>query len=221
MQEQPEGNETSGDRSHIADLVERARTGDAEALARLFALHRDRLRHMVRLRLDRRLQGRVDPSDVLQDAFVDFAAKLPEYAASRASIPFFLWLRLVVGERLLRIHRHHLGAAMRDAGREISIHRGAIPGASSASLAAHLLGQFTSASRAALRAEMQLMLQEAINGMEPLDREVIALRHFEELTNDEVAAVLDLTKSAASKRYVRAMLRLRAALGNAPGMADT
>jgi RNA polymerase sigma-70 factor (ECF subfamily) len=174
---------------------------------------------MVRMRLDRRLQGRVDPSDVLQDAYVDVAAKLPEYAG-RASIPFFLWLRMVVGERLLRVHRHHLGAAMRDAGREISIYRGAIPEASSASLAAQLLGQITSASRAVLRGEMQALLQEAINGMEPIDREVIALRHFEELTNDEAAAVLGLTKAAASKRYVRAMLRLKTALGNTPDVAD-
>jgi RNA polymerase sigma-70 factor (ECF subfamily) len=203
----------------VDDLVRRASQGEEAALAELFARHRGRLRQMVRLRLDRRLQGRVDPSDVLQDAYVDLAGKLPEYA-SRPAVPFFLWLRLVVGERLLRVHRHHLGAAMRDAGREVSLHRGALPEASSASLAAQLLGQMTSASRAALRAEMQLLLQEAINGMHPIDREVIALRHFEELTNDEVAAVLNLTKAAASKRYVRAMLRLKAAVGGTPGLAD-
>ncbi len=209
----------NGDSSIAADLVRRATLGDQAALAELFALHRGRLRQMIRLRLDRRLQGRVDPSDVLQDAFVDLAAKLPEYA-SRATIPFFLWLRLVVGERLLRVHRHHLGAAMRDAGREISLHQGAFPEASSASLAAQLIGQITSASRAALRSEMQVLLQDALNGMDPVDREVIALRHFEELTNDEVAATLGLTKAAASKRYVRAMLRLKAAVGNTPGLVD-
>jgi RNA polymerase sigma-70 factor (ECF subfamily) len=201
------------------DLVRRASQGEEAALAELFARHRNRLRQMIRLRLDRRLQGRVDPSDVLQDAYVDLAAKLPEYA-DRPAVPLFLWLRMVVGERLLRVHRHHLGAAMRDAGREISLRRGAFPEASSASLAAQLLGRITSASRVALRAEMQVLLQEALNGMDPIDREVIALRHFEELTNDEVATVLDLTKSAASKRYVRAMLRLKAALGNVPGLAD-
>jgi RNA polymerase sigma-70 factor (ECF subfamily) len=209
----------SGDCPPVTDLLRRATQGDGAALAELFTLHRDRLRRMVRLRLDRRLQGRVDPSDVLQDAFVDLAAKLPEYA-NRPTTPFFLWLRLVVGERLLRVHRHHLGAAMRDAGREISIRHGSFPGASSASLAAQLLGQSTSASRAALRAEVQGLLQEAIDGMDPVDREVIALRHFEELTNDEAAAVLGLTKAAASKRYVRAMLRLKEALGSTPGLVD-
>src|SRR5262249_37693616 len=188
--------------------------------AELFSCHRGRLRQMIRLRLDRRLQGRVDPSDVLQDAYLDVAAKLPEYAG-RAVMPFFLWLRMVVGERLLRIHRHHLGAAMRDANREISLHRGAFPEASSVSLAAQLLGQITSASRDALRAEMKLILQDVLNAMDPIDREVIALRHFEELRNDEVAAALGLTKAAASKRYVRAMLRLKAAVADAPGLADS
>ena len=108
-------------------------------------------------------------------------------------------------------------AAMRDAAREISLYQGEVPRASSASLAAHLLGRFTSASLAAVRAEMRMQLEEALNGMEPIDREVIALRHFEELSNDEAAAVLGLTKSAASKRYVRAMLRLKDALAGLPG----
>jgi RNA polymerase sigma-70 factor (ECF subfamily) len=178
------------------------------------------LRQMIRLRLDRRLQGRVDPSDVLQDAYIDMAERLPEYSG-RAEIPFFVWLRMVVVERLLRVHRHHLGAAMRDATREISLHHGAFPEASSASLAAQLLGQMTSAGRAALRAEMKLTLQEVLNAMDPIDREVIALRHFEELRNDEVAATLGLTKATASKRYVRAMLRLKAAIADAPGLVDS
>jgi RNA polymerase sigma-70 factor (ECF subfamily) len=205
------------DDGNLDDLVRRAAGGDEAALAELFDRHRQRLRHMVRLRLDRRLQGRVDPSDVLQEAYIDLARKLPEFV-NKPPMPFFLWLRLVTGERLLRVHRQHLGAAMRDAGREISLHRGAPPPASSVSLAAQLLGQFTSASRAAARAETQLLLQEALNAMETIDREVIALRHFEELSNDETAAVLGLTKAAASKRYVRAMLRLKSVLSDTPGL---
>jgi RNA polymerase sigma-70 factor (ECF subfamily) len=208
------------DPDHIEELVRRAAQGEEAALAELFSCYRSRLRQMIRLRLDRRLQGRVDPSDVLQDAYIEMAEKLPEYP-SREGIPFFVWLRMVVGERLLRIHRHHLGAAMRDAAREISLHRGAFPEASSASLAAQLLGQITSASRAAVRAETKLMLQQVLNAMDPIDREVIALRHFEELRNEEVAAALGLTKAAASKRYVRAMLRLKAAIAVAPGVVDS
>jgi RNA polymerase sigma-70 factor (ECF subfamily) len=201
------------------DLLRRATGGEEEALAELFDGYRSRLKRMVYLRLDRRLQGRVDPSDVLQDAYIDLSQKLDDYRA-RTGLPFFLWLRLVVGERLLRIHRQHLGAAMRDADREISINQGTVPQASSASLAAQLLGHFTSVSRALIRAEMQQQLQDALNVMEPVDREVIALRHFEELTNDEVATVLGLTKGAASKRYVRAMLRLKAQIGESPGLND-
>jgi RNA polymerase sigma-70 factor, ECF subfamily len=183
---------------YIDELVRRAAGGEEAALVELFSGYRSRLWRMIRLRLDRRLQGRIDPSDVLQDAYVDVAEKLPEYALGSA-LPFSLWLRMVVGERLLRVHRHHLGTAMRDARREISLHPGALPEASSASLAAQLLGQLTSASRAALKAEMRLMLEEVLNAMDPIDREVIALRHFEELRNDEVASVLGLTKAAASK----------------------
>jgi RNA polymerase sigma-70 factor (ECF subfamily) len=210
----------NGDPDHIDELVRRAARGEEDALAELFSCYRGRLRSMIRLRLDRRLQGRVDPSDVLQDAYLDVAQKLPEYA-SKEEIPFFVWIRMIVGERLLRVHRHHLGAAMRDATREISLHRGAFPEASSASLAAQLLGQITSASRAVQRAEMKLRLQDVLNAMDPLDREVIALRHFEDLRNDDVAAALGITKAAASKRYVRAMLRLKAAIADAHGFVDS
>ena len=174
---------------------------------------------MVRLRLDRRLQGRVDPSDVLQDAYIDLTEQLPAYL-DKPEMPFFLWLRLLTGQRLMRLHRQHLGAAMRDAAREVSLYRGALPQASSASLAAQLLGRFTTASRAAVRAEVQLQLQAALNTMDPIDREIIALRHFEELSNAEAAEVLGLSKTAASNRYLRALARLQKVLENIPGFLD-
>ena len=201
------------------DLLQKARTGDAAALGALFAHHRDRLRQMVRLRLDRRLQGRVDPSDVLQDAYLDLAARLPDYARERP-MPTYLWLRLVTGQRLAQVHRQHLGAAMRDAGREVSLYRGALPQASSASLAAQLLGRFTTASQAAIRAERQLQLQEILNGLDELDREILALRHFEGLSNGEAAQVLGLSKTAANNRYIRALGRLRDLLGRVPGFFE-
>ena len=199
-------------------LLPRAAAGDTAALAALFDRHRKRLRQMVRLRLDRRLQGRVDPSDVLQEAYLDLAEKLTEYVRSRPELPFYLWLRLVVGERLLRIHRRHLGAAMRDAGREISLHRGALPQASTASLAAQLLGRFTTASEALIRAEVRLQVQQALDQMEPIDREIIALRHFEELSNTEAAQVLGITPQAASNRHLRALARLQSILKDVPGL---
>ena len=201
------------------DLLGRVRTGDQQALAELFNRHRERLRRMVRLRLDRRLQGRVDPSDVLQEAYLDIARRAPEYVANPV-MPLFLWLRFLTGQRLLALHRRHLGAQMRDAGCEVSLHRGVIPQASSASLAAQLLGRLTSPTQAAIRAEMQLRLQEVLNGMDPIDREVLVLRHFEELSNSETAEVLGLQKSAASNRYVRALKRLKEILSSIPGFFD-
>ncbi|HVS39811.1 MAG TPA: sigma-70 family RNA polymerase sigma factor [Gemmataceae bacterium] len=200
------------------DLLGRARAGDAPARAELFARCRDRLRRMVRLRLDRRLQGRIDPSDVLQDAYLDYARRFGEWV-DRPTLPFFLWLRLLTGQKLVDLHRRHLGAQMRDAGQEVSLYRGALPQASSASLAAQLLGRLTSASQAAVRAETQVRVQEALNGMEPIDREILTLRHFEMLTNEEAAEVLGLRKSAASNRYIRALKRLKDALGEWPGAA--
>jgi RNA polymerase sigma-70 factor (ECF subfamily) len=207
------------DPSDLDDLLRRARAGDQAALAGLFTRYRERLRQMVRLRLDRRLQGRLDPSDVLQEAYLDFARRLPEYTAS-SSLPFFLWLRGLTGQRLIDLHRQHLGAKMRDAAQEVSLYRGALPQASSVSLAAQLLGRLTSASQAAVRAETQIRVQEALNSMDPLDREVLALRHFEMLSNDETAQVLGIRKSAASNRYVRALKRLKDILAGLPGLHE-
>jgi len=201
------------------DLVRRATSGDQEAMAQVFARHRDRLRQMVRLRLDRRLQGRLDPSDVLQEAYLDFARRLPDYARE-PTMPFYLWLRFLTGQRLVDLHRQHLGTRIRAAGQEVSLYRGALPQASSVSLAAQLLGHLTSASRAAIRAETQIRVQEALNSMDPMDREVLTLRHFEQLTNDETAAVLEIKKSTASNRYIRALKRLTEILAALPGFGE-
>jgi RNA polymerase sigma-70 factor (ECF subfamily) len=209
----------TGDSSDTDALLRRLGDGDTQAVAELFAHYRDRLRHTVRLRLDRRLQGRVDPSDVLQEAFLDIVKRAREYAAN-PSMPVFLWLRFLTGQRLLAIHRQHLGAKMRDAGQEVSLYRGALPQASSVSLAAQLLGRLTSPTQAAIRAEMQTKLQEALNSMDALDREVLTLRHFEELSNNETAQVLGIQKAAASNRYVRALKRLKEILSSMPGLFD-
>jgi RNA polymerase sigma-70 factor (ECF subfamily) len=209
----------ASDPREIEGLLCRADAGDAAAMGELFARYRDRLRQMVKLRLDRRLQGRLDPSDVLQEAYIDLARRLPEYVRNPPG-PFYLWLRFLTGQRLIDLHRQHLGAKMRDAGQEVSLYRGALPQASSESLAAQLLGRLTSASRAAIRAETQLRVQKALNSMHPLDREVLTLRHFEMLGNEETAQVLGIKKSAASNRYVRALKRLKDLLAGIPGFDD-
>jgi RNA polymerase sigma-70 factor, ECF subfamily len=200
-------------------LTSRIHAGDHCALGEFFDRHGERLRRMVRLRLDRRLQGRIDAEDVVQEAFVDAASRLSEYAANR-SMPPFLWLRFLTIQRLQRLHRLHLGAKCREAGREVSIYNGAQPAADSRSLAAQLLGRLTTPSRAAIRAEIQIQIQEALNAMDPIDREILALRHFEELNNGETAAVLGLHKAAASQRYVRALRRLKDILAPVLGFLD-
>jgi RNA polymerase sigma-70 factor (ECF subfamily) len=203
-----------------ARLLEQARAGDQGAWNELFTRHQPLLRRMVDLRLDARLQARIDTSDVIQEAFVDAVTRLDEYT-QKPAYPLFLWLRLIVGERLLELHRHHLGTQMRDAGLEVSIYRGALPAASSAALAAQLLGKHTSPTQAAVRDERMMRLQEALNTLEPIDREILALRHFEDMTIAETALSLEIAESAAAKRYIRALRRLKTTLTSMPGGLDS
>lgn len=171
---------------------------------------------MVAFRMDLRLQGRVDPSDVIQEVCLAAAKSLPDYLTQPA-LPFFLWLRGIAGNKLLELHRHHLGTPMRDARREVSLYRGSMPEATSAALAAQLLGRFSGPSAAAIRAEVKVRLQEALNQMDPVDREVLALRHFEHLSTAEAAEVLGIKGAAAGKRYLRALERLRDIMAGMPG----
>jgi RNA polymerase sigma-70 factor (ECF subfamily) len=204
----------SGD---LAELLVRAAAGDETAVTELFSGYRKRLKRMIRLRLNGRLRSRIDESDILQEAYLEVARRLPSYLADRP-LPFFLWLRHITGEKIIDMHRRHLGAKKRDAGLEISLHRGPTPVASSESLAAHLMGRLTSPSEAAIKAETRLRVQDVLNGMDPLDREVLALRHFEQLSNVEVAEALEINESTASSRYLRALKRLKEELSQFPGL---
>jgi RNA polymerase sigma-70 factor (ECF subfamily) len=206
----------ANDPSDTLRLAERLRAGDRQALTDLFQRHRERLRRLVELRMDARLRGRVDASDVLQDAFLDAATHLDSFLRG-SELPPFLWLRLVVSQRLAIYHRRHLGTKMRDAGQEVALYRDPLPQASSAALASMLLGRLTSPSHAAARAELVLQVQEALNELDPLDREVVALRHFEELSRAETAQVLGISEGAGAQRYMRALRRLKAILAARPG----
>jgi len=199
---------------------ERLQRGDRAALADAFMGHRERLRRMVQLRLDRRVAGRVDPSDVLQEAYLDASRQWEQYLAD-PPMSLFVWLRFLTGQRLMAIHRQHLGAQKRDVRHEMALHRGAMPEADSLSLSCGLLGPVTSPSLAAIRREMQVRLQEALDALDPMDREILALRHYEELTNQEAAEELRITPAAASKRYIRALQRLKAAMGEMFGLLTT
>jgi RNA polymerase sigma-70 factor (ECF subfamily) len=196
---------------HTNETAERLRLaaeGDAGSWQALVDQSRQRLRRMVAFRLDQRLQGRVDPSDVLQDAYLEAWKDLDHYLQVPA-MPFFLWLRGIAGNKLRELHRHHLGTQMRDPRREVSIYDGALPETTTTALAAGLLGNLTRASEEAIRVEIKVKLQDALNAMDPLDREVLALRHFEQLSPAETAQVLGIKEKAAGMRYVRALRRLK------------
>jgi RNA polymerase sigma-70 factor, ECF subfamily len=196
------------DESETPHLVAQAAAGDEVAWAELITRHRDRLKRMLALRMDRRLQGRIDPSDVVQESCLVAAKLIASYAAN-PTMPFYLWLRWIAGQKLIDQHRRHLGAEARRAGREVSLYHGAFPETTSENLAAHLMGRSSTPSHEAIRLEQTSRLQEALESLEPIDREILSLRHFEQLSNGEAAAVLGLDKSAASKRYARALMRLK------------
>ena len=198
------------------ELLRLAAAGDGESWQALVGRSRDRLRRMVAFRLDPRLRGRIDPSDVLQDAYFEAWRDLGSYL-DRPEIPFFLWLRGIAGNKLREIHRHHLGTQMRDPRREVSIQGGATSDTTATALAAQLLGKLTRASEEAVRRELKLRLHEAIDAMDPLDREVLALRYFEQLSPAETARVLGIKEKAAGLRYLRAVRRLKEILQSLGG----
>ena len=200
--------------AHMTELV---CTGNPAALGEVFTHYRDRLRRMVVIRMDRRLQGRIDPSDVLQEAHFDAAGRLEEYVRD-TKVPPFLWLRTVVGDRLVKLHRQHLGAQMRDPGREVSLFRDALPAASSAALAAQLLGKHTSPTEAAVRAERMLRVQDALNRGPDRPRDPVAAAFRRALAVE--AARRGIEEAAAAKRHVRALARLKSALAGMPGGLD-
>lgn len=195
----------------IERLLENADCGDPHALGELLQRSRDRLLQIVSFRMDNRLKARVDSADVVQDAFVEATRRVAERRRDER-IPFFLWLRLLTLQSLAELHRKHLGAKARDAGRDVSIFSGPMPQATSAVIAAQLLGGLTSPSQAAIRVETRLTVEEKLNEMDGTDREVLVLRHFEKLSNQETAKVLGLRQSAASNRFIRALKKLKSEL---------
>ena len=215
-----------GDSQSVSDETDRSRQlvnrviqGDAGALAELFAMYRQRLWRMVNFRLHRLLQGKVDADDVLQEAYLNATKRVDSFLQD-ASRSVFIWFRLIVGQTLVDVHRRHLGAKSRDAGREFSIHSGFSAESTSFSVSYHLLGHLTSPSQAAMKAELSQQLDTALNDMNDIDREVLALRHFEELTNVETAQVLDISQQAASVRYIRALSRLKDVVSAIPGFLE-
>jgi RNA polymerase sigma-70 factor, ECF subfamily len=197
-------------------LMARAAAGDPAAWGALLTAHEERLLRMVTFRMDSRLRGRIDAADVVQEAFVEATAHREHYLRSPAT-PLFLWLRGVVSNKLLELHRHHLDTRMRDAKRELPLEATDKSHNTSAALCAHLTAGLTRPSVAAVRVEVSARLAEALHGMDPTDREVLAMRHFEQLSNAEAAEVLGIQERAAAKRYLRALARLKEILSEMPG----
>jgi RNA polymerase sigma-70 factor (ECF subfamily) len=202
-----DGNRSMPNSSEVSDELNRAAEGDDAAWQRVVSTHHERLRRMVVVRLDPRLASRVDPDDILQDVYLDASRQLGDYL-HEPQVPFFLWLRLLTGHWIGRAHRHHLGTQSRSVIRDRSID-GAMPNASSIILAAQLLGREERPSEAAQRTERAARIQETLEEMDVIDREVLSLRHFEQLSRAESAAVLGISDAAASKRYIRALARLK------------
>ena len=194
-----------------SDLLDELRDGGEEAVAELFAQHRDKLLRTVALRLDARLLSKVDCEDILQEAYVTAARRIGDYLA-QPSVPIFVWLRQITVQVLIDTHRRYFHTQMRDVRQEATRRRSGQPGTSSVCPVGHLADSLTSPSQCAVRKELLGVMRAALEQLSEMDREVLVLRHLEELTNNEVAEVLGIDKYAASKRYLRALARLRTAM---------
>ena len=185
-------------------LMERASRGDSEAKHALLLQHRDRLKRMVALRIDRRVSARVDPSDVVQEALIEAWQELPEYLEKRP-IAFYPWLRRITWERLVKLHRLHIEAQRRSVRREVILR---LPDRSSLQLARSLVRSGTSPSGKLIRKELYSQVCEALESLPDRDREVLVLTYLEQLSRSEMAAVLGISESAAGMRHLRALQRI-------------
>jgi RNA polymerase sigma-70 factor, ECF subfamily len=196
------------DATSTQELLEQARQGDAQAVDALLARHREPVRRMIDLRLDPAIVQRLDASDVVQEVLLEASRRLQEYLRKPA-MPFHLWLRHIAKDHLIDAHRRHHQAQKRGVNREQPLNRPGWADRSSLELAGQLLDHERTPASEAIQQELQRRLHEALAQLDDGDREVILMRHFEQLGNQEVAAALELTEAAASMRYLRAVRRLR------------
>lgn len=190
-------------------LVRDLRGGDETALGKLYALYRPRLLRMINFRMDARLKRRVDVDDVLQETWLAIAQRLSHFQRQPEEASCYVWMRLVTAQVIVDVYRRHLGTQARDVGREFSLDRFQDGKATSESIANFFVAQNTSPSQSAVRKEATEEIRQVVADMDPTDQEVLALRHFEELSNSEVAQVLQIEPTAASTRYIRALKKLQ------------
>lgn len=189
-------------------LLDQVQRGDGQAVDALLERHREPVRRMIALRLDPAIVQRLDASDVVQDVLLEASRRLGDYIKNPA-MPFHLWLRHIAKDHVIDAHRKHHQAAKRGVDREQPLARAGWHDQSSLDLAGQLLDQELTPASAAIREELQRRLHGALDEMDDADREVLLMRHFEQLGNQEVATALGLTEAAASMRYLRAIRRLR------------
>lgn len=194
-----------------ANLLQDAKKGDQGAVEQLLTRHREALKRMVDMRLDKRVAQRVDVSDIVQEVLVEASRRLQLYLENPV-MPFHLWIRQIAKDRIIDAHRRHRVSAKRSVDRERRLEINGQPDASTIELAGQLLDpELTPAARATQR-EMAIQVQTCIEQLDERDRDILLMRHYEQLSNQEVAQALGLTEPAASMRYLRALKRLRAAI---------
>jgi len=194
--------ETTADSADTQHLLEQVQTGDSTAFERLFARHRDYLRRIIEMRMDRQLRSRLDASDVLQETHLEACGRVQEYIARRP-MPFRLWLRKTAQQRLLRMRRAHVDAQNRAVDREVPL-----PARSSVELARQLLGKGATPSEQISRRELARAVRAAMGQLAEGDREILLMRNFEGLAVREVGCILDLDPGTVSRLHGRALMRL-------------
>ena len=195
------------------ELLADARAGTADAINRLLERHRVAVHRLVQMRLDAKIQGRVDVSDVVQDVLVEANRRLQDYLAN-PQLSFHLWIRQIAQDRIIDAHRRHRGSAKRSVDREQAVHAPAGDDHSTYELIGQIHDRDLTPAAAVAQKEMARRVEAAISQMNPQDAEIIVMRHYEHLSNQETALALQLTEPAASMRYLRAIKRLRELLGD-------
>jgi RNA polymerase sigma-70 factor (ECF subfamily) len=201
------------------NLLDQAKKGDAGAVDQLLARHREPIRRLIDLRLDPAIVQRVDASDVVQDVLLEASKRLQDYLKNPA-MPFHLWLRHIAKDHIIDAHRRHHQAQKRGVNREQPLARPGWMDKSSLELAGQLIDQERTPASAAIQEELQRKLHVALAGLDEDDRDILLMRHFEQLSNQDVASALGLTEAAASMRYLRAIRRLRDVLAPPTGSAS-
>ncbi len=197
------------------ELLTGARAGDDQAVDRLLDRHRDSLRKMIGMRLDHKLSRRIDVSDIVQEVLIEANRRLNDYLKNPV-MPFHLWIRQIAKDRIIDAHRRHRVSGKRSVDREQPMQAAATLDQSTIDLAAQLQDHELTPAAAATQRELAVHIQAAIELLDDRDREIILMRHYEQLSNQEIASALELTEPAASMRYLRALKRLRSQLDASP-----